>query len=100
MVPNEEEIEEGQLVNNICVDNLHWVYYRHFSELNSPIVAAPITSNITINASLNASINKKLLPFSYKAIIAEVAADVDLATFQSFSNSGFVAGIGFKNSNI
>jgi hypothetical protein len=55
---------------------------------------------VTINASLNAGINEKLLPFSHEAVVTKVAADADLATFQSFGYSGFVAGIGFENGDV
>ena len=59
-----------------------------------------LASNVKINASLNAGINEKLLPFSHEAIVAKVAADADLAPFQSFGHSGFVAGIGFENGDV
>ena len=52
-----------------------------------------------MNTSLNTGIDEKLPPFSHEAVVAELAADADadLATFQSFGHSGFVAGIGFEN---
>jgi hypothetical protein len=74
--------------------------HGHLSELNSSIVGAPVASNVTRHASLNAGINENLLPFSHEAVVAEVAADADLATFQSFRHRGFVAGIGFENGNV
>jgi len=87
-------------VLQIRVNYLHWVFHGYLSELNGSIVGAPVASNVTMNASLNAGINEKLLPFSHEAIVAEVAADADLATFQSFGHSGFVAGIGFENCDV
>ena len=62
-------------VLQIRVNDLHWVFHGYLSKLNGSIVAAPVDSNVTLNASLNTGIDEKLLPFSYQAVVAEVAAN-------------------------
>lgn len=47
----------------------------------APSSTAPVAGNVTIDASLDAGIDEDFLAFGHEGVVAEVAADTDLATF-------------------